>query len=60
MNIEKEKKQLKEFEDNKRTYMVGIKLNKKEFKEVNEICEKLGISKSKYFRYLHTRNAQTL
>ena len=58
MNIANEKKQLKEFEDTKRTYMVGIKLNKREFKEVADICEKFGVSKSKYFRYLHTKSVE--
>jgi len=58
MNVVNEKKQLKEFENTNRTYMVGIKLNKREFEEVNDICEKFGISKSKYFRYLHTKSVE--
>jgi len=50
------KRDLKSFEADKRNLMVGIKLNKKEFDEVTRLCKKLDITKSKYFRYLHTKN----
>jgi len=36
-----------------RTKMVGVKLTPSEYEELNVICEELGITKSRYFRYLH-------
>lgn len=42
------------FENQKRTKMVGVKLTQVEFDEVDKHCEEIGVTKSRYFRFLYT------
>ena len=42
------------FENQKRNKMVGIKLTQDEFAELGKHCDEIGVTKSRYFRFLYT------
>jgi len=42
------------FENQKRKKMVGVKLTQEEFDDVDAHCDEIGVTKSRYFRFLYT------
>ncbi len=48
------KKSIKDFEVQRRTKMVGVKLTQAEYETLELHCEEIGVTKSRYFRYLFT------
>lgn len=42
------------FENQKRNKMVGVKLTQEEFDELGSHCDEIGVTKSRYFRFLYT------
>jgi len=39
--------------DEARNKMVGVKLTASEFEDVSKICDNIGVTKSRFFRYLY-------